>query len=140
MKKQRDKSANITQRRNTSIEDNSDDISPKQMESIDDISNAKNTSIKVVCRFRPLNEKEHEIENNCFEYRIVPRTYETKATNTNNEIKPNVIEQQGFEYKTPITKEKRKALQPNQIENESFELNAPLKNIKKNFIVKAPNI
>lgn len=62
MKKQRDKSANITQRRNTSIEDNSDDISPKQMESIDDISNAKNTSIKVVCRFRPLNEKEHEIE------------------------------------------------------------------------------
>ena len=45
MKKQRDKSANITQRRNTSIEDNSDDISPKQMESIDDISNAKNTSI-----------------------------------------------------------------------------------------------
>ena len=66
MKKQRDKSANITQRRNTSIEDNSDDISPKQIESIDDthvdISNAKNTSIKVVCRFRPLNEKELEIE------------------------------------------------------------------------------
>ena len=66
MKKQRDKSANITQRRNTSIQDNSDDISPKQIESIDDthvdISNAKNTSIKVVCRFRPLNEKELEIE------------------------------------------------------------------------------
>lgn len=64
MKKQRDKSANITQRRNTSIEDNIDD---KHFTSIDDthidISNTKNTSIKVVCRFRPLNEKEIEKES-----------------------------------------------------------------------------
>ena len=80
-------------------------------------------------------ENKREIETNCFEYTKEKKEYETKATNTSNEVKPNVIEQQGFEYKTPTPIKKSKTPQPNQIEKKSFELKAQIKDIKPKPII-----
>ena len=91
----------------------------------------KDTYLQFTCednRAKTINE----IETSCFEYTKEKKEYETKATNTSNEVKLNIIEQQGFEA---ISTKKSQLSQLNQIENKSFELKAPIKDIQPKQII-----